>query len=190
MKLNIAIKLTIARILLLPLVVFIYYLPFSYAHPVAAIIGFFVAITDYVDGYIARRLNICSRFGAFLDPVADKLAVITGLCLVMGEYDFVLLTLCSLIIISRELIISALREWMAELGSKAKISVLYLGKVKTTVQLSALFFLIWSSPEGYAWVFQLGFILLVIAVILTIWSMLLYLKLALKEVMRNELTGS
>jgi CDP-diacylglycerol---glycerol-3-phosphate 3-phosphatidyltransferase len=186
MKFNIAIKLTVARIVLLPILVLVYYLPTPYAHPVAAVIGFFIGLTDYFDGYLARRLNLSTRFGAFLDPVADKLAVVTGLCLVMAEYGFLLLTLCSLVIISRELIISALREWMAELGKKAKVGVLYLGKVKTTVQLLALFFLIWSSPQGSVWPFQFGFALLVIAVILTLWSMLVYLKLALRELLQDE----
>ena len=186
MKFNIALKLTVARVLMLPILVLVYYLPFSYAHPVAAVIGFIIAVTDYLDGYLARRLSICSRFGAFLDPVADKLAVITGLCLVMGTYDLLLLTICSIVIISRELIISALREWMAELGKRAKLGVLFIGKVKTTVQALALLFLVWSSPQGALWIFQLGFICLIVAVILTLWSMVVYLKLAVSELLQDQ----
>ena len=185
MKMNLPNLLTLNRILLIPIAIVCYYLPFTWAHPLTAIIALFIGLSDFLDGYFARKFNQSTRFGAFLDPVADKLSVVAGLVLVTGEYHMVWLTLFSMVIIIREIVISALREWMASVGSRSSVKVLYIGKVKTTLQGIAMVVLLWYNPLSPAWLFDLGLVALGAAVLLTIWSMVVYLKGAWPEICRD-----
>lgn len=171
--------LTLGRIVLIPIFVLIFYLPFSWSHSVAAAIFAFASFTDWLDGYLARRLQQISSFGAFLDPVADKLLVACALLLLVGHRDIDYITLPSMIIVGREIVVSALREWMAEVGRRTSVAVSYIGKVKTLVQMVAIFLLIACYP--HTWFGMMGFLMLYIAAILTIWSMVAYLKVAWSE---------
>lgn len=168
--------LTLMRILLIPVFILFFYLPFSWGRAAAATIFALACFTDWLDGYMARKLSQSSPFGAFLDPVADKLLVACSLLLLVGAKDIGYLTIPAMVIVGREIVISALREWMAEIGSRASVTVSYIGKVKTTVQMIALFLLIACSPHHVWW--AIGFVLLYVAAILTIWSMVIYLTIA------------
>ena len=180
MELNIPNLLTFARILLIPLVLVIFYLPIAHAHPIAAVLFAIAGVTDWLDGYLARKLGQMSRFGAFLDPVADKLMVAAALLLIVENFGGVWVTAAAVIIIGREITISALREWMAEVGDRKKVAVSYLGKLKTTAQMFALFFLLYEEPLLNLPTLTIGFVLLAISAILTLWSMFNYLKIAMK----------
>nr|WP_256478881.1 CDP-diacylglycerol--glycerol-3-phosphate 3-phosphatidyltransferase [Legionella sp. 27cVA30] len=169
--------LTLMRILLIPVFIIVFYLPFHWAHAAAAIIFATASFTDWLDGYLARKLKQMSLFGAFLDPVADKLSVATSLLLLVGAKDINYITIPAIIIVGREIVISALREWMAEIGSRASVAVSYIGKVKTVLQMIALVLLLAFHP-AYSWWGILGFILLYLSAILTIWSMVIYLMIA------------
>ena len=169
--------LTLARIVLIPIFVGVFYLPFPWAHAAAAIIFAAASITDWLDGYLARRLEQISPFGAFLDPVADKLLVATSLLLLVGAKDINYITIPAIIIVGREIVISALREWMAEIGGRASVAVSYISKIKTAVQMLALMLLVAFDPGSSLWGI-LGFILLYVAAILTIWSMVIYISIA------------
>ena len=169
--------LTLLRILLIPVFVVIFYMPFSWAHAAAAIIFATASFTDWLDGYLARRLEQISPFGAFLDPVADKLLVATSLLLLVGAKDLDYITIPAIVIVGREIVISALREWMAEVGRRASVTVSYIGKVKTAVQMVALVLLLAFYPSTSYWG-VLGFVLLYLAAILTIWSMVIYISIA------------
>jgi CDP-diacylglycerol--glycerol-3-phosphate 3-phosphatidyltransferase len=174
--------LTFIRIVLIPVLFLVYWLPYSWAKPATAWIFAFAAITDWFDGYLARRLNQHSNFGEFLDPVADKLMVAASLILILTNttwpWPTFWLAVPGIIIIGREIVISALREWMAELGKRAAVAVSMLGKVKTTFQMFAIAFLLYQYPIFGLPTDILGFILLQIAAFLTIFSMFLYLKAA------------
>lgn len=175
---NIPNILTTLRIILIPIIVVIYYMPMPWSYHVSAIIFAIAAITDWFDGYLARKLNQSTPFGAFLDPVADKLMVVAALVLLVEEHATFWLTLPALIIIGREIVISALREWMAELGKRTSVAVSFVGKLKTTVQMVSIFVLL-SAPVGIQNTgYYVGFGLLYVAAILTLWSMLVYLKAA------------
>lgn len=176
--------LTLLRILMIPIFIIVFYWPSPSAHWVAAIIFAIASITDWLDGYLARRLGQMSSFGAFLDPVADKLLVAASLLLLVGAKDIDYITIPAIIIVGREIVISALREWMAEIGRRASVTVTYVGKVKTCMQMMALFLLIAFYPSE-SWLGILGFILLYLAAILTIWSMVIYLMIAWPEFMRK-----
>jgi CDP-diacylglycerol--glycerol-3-phosphate 3-phosphatidyltransferase len=130
--------LTMMRILLVPVLVVAFYLPFRNHFPLAAVIFALAAITDWFDGYLARRLGQMTAFGAFLDPVADKLMVAVALVLLVERHDTVLFTLAACVIVGREIVVSALREWMAELGQRTSVAVSYVGKVKTVFQMVAI----------------------------------------------------
>ena len=169
--------LTLMRIVLIPIFVVVFYFPFDWAHGAAAVIFALASFTDWLDGYLARRLKQMSPFGAFLDPVADKLLVATSLLLLVGAQEINYITLPAIVIVGREIVISALREWMAEVGSRASVTVSYISKVKTTVQMLALFLLLAFYPATSYWG-VLGFILLYLAAILTIWSMVIYITIA------------
>jgi CDP-diacylglycerol--glycerol-3-phosphate 3-phosphatidyltransferase len=169
--------LTFMRLALIPIFIGVFYLPFHWAQGVAALIFALASFTDWLDGYLARKLKQMSPFGAFLDPVADKLLIATSLLLMVGAKDIDYITIPAIIIVGREIVISALREWMAEIGSRASVTVSYIGKVKTTVQMVALFLLLAFHP-AFSWWGVLGFILLYLAAILTIWSMVIYLTIA------------
>jgi len=178
---NLPIALTWLRIILIPVFVAVYYLPDSWLMPVAknwtAMAIFAVAaITDWLDGFLARRLGETSAFGAFLDPVADKLMVAAALILLvqLGRAEAYL----AIIIIGREIAISALREWMAQLGKTKNVAVAFVGKVKTAAQMTAIIALLLFEPVLGLPIAVLGTIALWVAAILTLWSMLHYLRLA------------
>ena len=173
MKLNFPTYLTLFRIALIPLFIVSFYLPISYSAEITTLIFFIASITDLFDGYLARKWNQITRLGAFLDPVADKVLVAIALVSVVEYYHTWWITIPAGIMIAREIIISALREWMAELGERASVAVSIWGKVKTTAQMLALGGLLWRQAP---WMEYTAFALLYIAAILSIWSMLQYLK--------------
>lgn len=177
--------LTLTRIVLIPILVVVFYLPFDDAHLIAACIFAAASFTDGLDGFLARRLKMMTPFGAFLDPVADKLLVSTSLLLLVGGKDINYITIPALIIVGREIVISALREWMSEVGSRASVTVSYIGKVKTALQMAALFLLLAFNPV-VSWWGVLGFILLYVSAILTIWSMVIYLAIAWPQLMKKN----
>ncbi len=182
---NIPNNLTLFRIILIPIFVIVFYLPFSFAHPVAGLIFAVASITDWLDGFLARRWKQSSRFGAFMDPVADKLLVSISLLLLLGQKDINYITVPAIVIVGREILISALREWMAEIGSRASVTVGYVGKVKTMMQMVAIFLLITFdlSTSYWAW---FGFIMLYFAVILTLWSMVIYISIAWPQIIDKD----
>lgn len=176
--LNVPILLTLLRIVLLPVIVVVFYLDYSWARPASCIIFVLAGITDWLDGFLARKLGQESRFGAFLDPVADKLMVATVLILIVEFDHSPWLTIPAIIVIGREITISALREWMAEMGNRGKVAVGYLGKVKTTLQIIALAFLLWHHDIFGLPTYKIGLAALYVATILTIWSMVGYIQAA------------
>ena len=182
MPLSIPNLLTWARILLIPLVVGVYYLPLDAAEKNLIATGAFLvaAITDWVDGWLARRLNQTSAFGAFLDPVADKLMVAAALVILvkLDRADAIL----AFIIIGREIAISALREWMANIGAAKSVAVSLIGKLKTIAQMTAIPLLLWDRSIGPLDVKLLGTWSLWIAAVLTLWSMAYYLRKAWPEI--------
>ncbi|MBL1267855.1 MAG: CDP-diacylglycerol--glycerol-3-phosphate 3-phosphatidyltransferase [Halomonas sp.] len=180
---NIPNILTLARIAFIPLLVVLFYLPFSWSMPVAAGLFGLASITDWLDGYLARRWNQSTPFGAFLDPVADKLMVVVALALLIERYDTLLLTLPALVIIGREIVISALREWMAEMGKRGMVAVSWVGKLKTTLQMVSLLILL-ALPPTHEFAL-LGVVVLYTAAILTLWSMIQYLKAAWPHLSRS-----
>lgn len=185
MPLNVPNLLTLLRILLIPFFFVVYVIDAGWSNQVATVIFVVAAITDWLDGYMARRLKQYTTFGAFLDPVADKLIVATALVLLATDQkvmDLVvsgpLFAAAVAIIIGREIVISALREWMAELGKRASVAVSYIGKVKTTLQLIAISLLVYQESLFGLPVFALGELLLFVAAALTLYSMIVYLKAA------------
>jgi CDP-diacylglycerol--glycerol-3-phosphate 3-phosphatidyltransferase len=177
--------LTLMRILLIPVFIIVFYLPFKCANAIAAGIFFTASFTDWLDGYIARKFHMMSPFVAFIDPVADKLLVSTSLLLLVGARDINYITIPAIVIVGREIVISALREWMSEIGSRTSVTVGYIGKVKTTLQMVALFLLLAFNPV-VSWWGSLGFVLLYVSAILTIWSMVIYLAIAWPELMKKN----
>ena len=175
---NIPNQLTLLRIILVPVFVLAFYLPFSWSNYLACGIFIFAALTDMLDGYLARKLNQTSSLGAFLDPVADKLMVAVALVLIVQQDPSVLLALPAAVIIGREITVSALREWMAEIGARGKVAVSIWGKVKTIAQMVSLGFLIFRESVLELPVFMVGLVLLYIAAILTLISMFQYLMAA------------
>ena len=178
MKLNLATILTLIRIAAIPVVVVLFYWPEPWARPVAGVVFGVAAITDFIDGYIARNFGQMSRFGAFLDPVADKLMVVIVLVLLVQGDPKSFVDVVAMIIIGREITVSALREWMATVGARAKVAVSWLGKVKTTVQMFGIAFMVYRDELFGLELYRIGFYLLLIAAVLTIWSMLDYLRAA------------
>ncbi|WP_421684642.1 CDP-diacylglycerol--glycerol-3-phosphate 3-phosphatidyltransferase [Stutzerimonas urumqiensis] len=174
---NIPNLLTLLRVALIPIFILLFYLPFGWSYLAASFVFLIAALTDWLDGYLARRLQQSTPFGAFLDPVADKLMVAVALVLLVEEHANLWLSLPATIIIGREIVVSALREWMAELGARAQVAVSNLGKWKTAAQMTALVILLGNPPTMSAWVW-LGYALLVVAAALTLWSMVAYLMAA------------
>ncbi len=170
--------LTLLRIALIPVFVVIFYLPVSWARPVCALVFGIAALTDWLDGYLARRWEQTSPLGAFLDPVADKLMVAVALVLLVQSRPEAALALPAAVIIGREITVSALREWMAEVGARAKVAVSMAGKLKTTAQMIAILLLIWQAPLLGIPIDGLALVLLYMASFLTLWSMILYLRAA------------
>lgn len=168
--------LTLSRILMIPVFVLVFFLPFVWAAKASAVIFALAAITDWLDGYLARRLDQSTALGAFLDPVADKLMVAVALTVLIHDYASLLMTLPAMIIIGREIVISALREWMAEMGKRASVAVSFIGKIKTTCQMVSIIILL-AFPQGTL-LANLGLVVLVAAAVLTLWSMCLYLMAA------------
>jgi CDP-diacylglycerol--glycerol-3-phosphate 3-phosphatidyltransferase len=176
---------TLLRIAVIPVFIFVYGLSAPWATTIAMALFILAALTDWLDGYLARRLNQISPFGAFLDPVADKLMVVSALVLLTADARIQHAVLSArwfevvvLIIIGREIAVSALREWMAELGERARVAVSMVGKLKTTSQMVAIPFLLYQKPILGVPVIRIGEILLYLAAALTLWSMLVYLRAA------------
>jgi len=178
---NLPNTLTWLRILMIPGVVVLYYLPFWWAHPAAGV-GFALAgITDTLDGYFARKLGLTSRLGAFLDPVADKLIVAVALVLIVSGDSRWFVVSMAIVIIGREIAVSALREWMAEIGARGKMKVSQLAKYKTIMQITGLSMMLFHHNLLVIPIYKLGVVLTAIAAVLTLWSMILYLRLAWPE---------
>jgi CDP-diacylglycerol--glycerol-3-phosphate 3-phosphatidyltransferase len=192
-RFNLPNALTWIRIVAIPLVVIVFYLPVSWARPAAGLLFAFAGITDYLDGYLARRLGQTSSFGAFLDPVADKLMVSTALVLLvqsrghdvaynvhfdLGRDPTITLALVAAVIIGREITVSALREWMSQLGARARVAVSFFGKLKTTFQIIGIGFMLYREPMFGFGVYALGEVMLYVAAALTLWSMIEYLRAA------------
>lgn len=171
-------QLTLLRVLVIPLIVAVFYTEFDWRFVACAILFGIAGITDALDGYIARRYNLSTPFGAFLDPVADKLIVAVALALLIEENKSLVFTLPAVVIICREIVISALREWMAEVGSRAKVAVSSIGKLKTALQIIAIFVLLWFQKGSAYYLHEIGLVCLYIAAVLTLWSMIIYLKAA------------
>ena len=169
---------TLFRIVLIPLFVIVFYLPFGWAHIAATAIFFVASVSDWFDGYLARSMQQESSFGAFLDPVADKLMVVVIIVCLVQANPSIFVTLPSIVIVAREISISALREWMAQLGSSATVRVTFIGKTKTFSQMFALGFMIFSEPFLGLPIFQIGLAIYYLAAVLTILSMIIYLRAA------------
>ncbi len=178
MKLTLPTLITLFRILLIPVFIVVFYWPAQWAYTAAAVIFALASITDWIDGYLARVLNQESAFGAFLDPVADKLMVAAAIILLVAENPSIWIAIPSVIIISREITVSALREWMAELGSRATIKVSFVGKAKTTAQLFSLVLMLYHQPFMGLSMFEVGLWFYYLAAFLTLFSMAIYLKAA------------
>ena len=178
MKWTIPNILTLLRIILIPVLVVVFYMPGQWSYQLSAAIFGLAAVTDWLDGYLARRWEQTTAFGAFLDPVADKLMVAVALVLLVQDNPSPLFAVPAAIIIGREIVISALREWMAEIGARTKVAVSIIGKVKTTLQMVSILLLLFKVPLGQFPTHAAGVILLYIAAILTLWSMFVYLKAA------------
>ncbi|HYW93606.1 MAG TPA: CDP-diacylglycerol--glycerol-3-phosphate 3-phosphatidyltransferase [Gammaproteobacteria bacterium] len=170
--------LTVARIVMIPLFLVAFYLPFGWSGVVAACLFALASATDWLDGYLARRWQQTSSFGAFLDPVADKLMVAVALIAILQKDPRILMALPVAIIIGREITVSALREWMAELGKRASVAVSVLGKLKTTVQMVAVVLLLLRHGLPGVPAYRLGVAGLYVAAALTLWSMIEYLRAA------------
>ncbi len=179
--LNIPNALTWLRILMIPAIVILFYLPYWWADPAACAAFAFAGITDSLDGYYARKLGQTSRLGAFLDPVADKLIVAAALVLILSKDPRWFVVIFAIVIIGREIAVSALREWMAEIGARGRIAVSVWGKYKTIMQIVGLSFMLFRRNLFDIPIYQIGLVLTAIAAVLTLWSMILYLRLAWPE---------
>ena len=175
---NVPNTLTLLRIALIPVLVVVFYLPLAWSNLASTAVFGLAALTDWFDGYLARKLGQSSPFGAFLDPVADKLIVAVALVMLVQANPKWWFVIPAAVIVGREIAISALREWMAEIGERTQVAVSFIGKIKTTAQMIALLLLLYRQP---LWGFptnEVGVLLLYVAAILTLWSMVMYLKAA------------
>lgn len=186
MKINIPTFLTLIRIILVPFMVIIFYLPIEYAKLLTVIIFFIASVTDWLDGYLARKWNQTSALGAFLDPVADKIIVAVTLIIIVSDYNSWIYAIPATIIIGREITISALREWMAEIGESTLVAVSSIGKVKTATQMLSIAFLLYRDDIVNFPTSIVGLVLLYIAAILTLWSMVIYIKAAWLVIKKQE----
>jgi CDP-diacylglycerol--glycerol-3-phosphate 3-phosphatidyltransferase len=195
MRINLPTWLTLFRVALLPVMVVAFYLPFPGHNITAAIVFLLAAFTDWLDGYLARRMNLTSAFGAFLDPVADKLMVAVTLFLLVeshrGGWPGILMAVTAAVIVGREISVSALREWMAEIGMRATVKVAFIGKLKTVMQMVALVVLIVQHEKAAEALrlYHIGEALLVIAGVLTIWSGMYYLRAA-RPILSGDMSGA
>jgi CDP-diacylglycerol--glycerol-3-phosphate 3-phosphatidyltransferase len=188
-KLNLAILLTLFRIAAIPAVVVLFYSQIPNARPIAAILFGIAAITDFLDGWVARKYGQASAFGAFLDPVADKLMVsIVLVMLVQGDPDWHV-DIIAMIIIGREITVSALREWMATIGERANVKVSFAGKMKTVLQMFGIAFMVFKERFLGIDIYEIGFALLVVAAVMTIWSMVIYLRAAWPFIANRDMGG-
>lgn len=180
MHVTIPTMLTLLRIALVPVLVLFFYLPVSWSDVACVIIFVAAAVTDIADGYIARRTGQTSSFGAFLDPVADKIMVSTALVLLVQRQESyqAVFAIAAAVIVGREITISALREWMSEIGERALVNVSWVGKVKTGFQMTAIGFLLYHDNMGWIPIALIGEILLYLAAALTLWSMWNYVQAA------------
>lgn len=199
MKLTIPTWLTLLRIVMIPVLALVFYLPYTWTNFAAAAIFGLAAITDWLDGWVARRYQLHSAFGAFLDPVADKLMVAVALFLIVQGHPTPWMALWAAVIVGREIAVSALREWMAELGRRAMVKVAMIGKIKTTVQMIALLCLLYSVTPGKTqandiWlgtpIFHIGDWLLAFAAVLTLWSGFQYLHAAWPSLRDDEIAAT
>ena len=175
---NVPNTLTVARIMLVPVLAVVFYLPFTWAPLACAALFALAAATDWADGFLARRLSQVSTFGTFLDPVADKLMVAVALVLLVQHDPTPWIAVPAAIIVCREIVVSALRELMAELGQRTTVAVATIGKVKTAAQMAALLLMLYRYDLGPIPMYWTGVGLLYVATILTIWSMAIYLRVA------------
>jgi CDP-diacylglycerol--glycerol-3-phosphate 3-phosphatidyltransferase len=182
---NLPNALTWARIAAIPLIVVLFYMPYPWADPAAGLLFVAAGITDSLDGYFARRFGQISRLGAFLDPVADKLIVAVALVLLVSKDPHTLIVLTAAVIIGREITISALREWMAEIGARRKVAVSQLGKYKTVLQIIGLSMMLYRWPLLGLPIYRVGVWMTMIAAAATLVSMVAYLRAAWPE-LRSE----
>jgi CDP-diacylglycerol--glycerol-3-phosphate 3-phosphatidyltransferase/cardiolipin synthase len=185
LKANIANILTWIRIAAIPVVVWCFFSEIEFARPIAGMLFGLAAITDWLDGYLARRLGQTSRFGEFLDPVADKLMVAVSLVLLVQSDPRVSVALIAMIIIGREITVSALREWMASVGASAKVAVTFAGKLKTALQMFGIAFMVYERNILGIEIYELGYVLLIAAAGMTMWSMVVYLRAAWPSMVSN-----
>jgi CDP-diacylglycerol---glycerol-3-phosphate 3-phosphatidyltransferase len=186
MRFNVPNALTWFRILAIPLVVIVFYWPAPWARPAAGLLFGLAGITDYLDGYLARKLKQTSNFGAFLDPVADKLIVATALVLLVEKDPREVVAIAAAIIIGREITVSALREWMSQIGARAHVAVSWFGKWKTASQIVGIGLMLYREPVFGQSMYTLGEWLLYVAVALTLWSMIDYLRAAGPAIRAND----
>jgi CDP-diacylglycerol--glycerol-3-phosphate 3-phosphatidyltransferase len=196
-RISIPDMLTWGRILAIPLLIILFYIPSTWSDPLAGILFALAGITDSLDGYFARKWQQTTRLGAFLDPVADKLIVATALVLLVSRADQpvwhigfelksqVVVVLCAIVIIGREIAVSALREWMAEIGARRKVAVTRLAKYKTIMQIVGLSMLLFRWDFGFIQIYELGLVLTVVAAVLTLWSAADYLRMAWPDLRRE-----
>jgi CDP-diacylglycerol--glycerol-3-phosphate 3-phosphatidyltransferase len=181
---NLPNTLTWLRIGAIPLIVLLFYMPYHWSDPAAGLLFAAAGVTDSLDGYFARRLGQTSRLGAFLDPVADKLIVAVALVLLISKDTRALIVLTAVVIIGREITISALREWMAEIGQRRKVAVSQLGKIKTILQIVGLSMMLYRMPIASLPIYRIGVVLTELAAAATLVSMVAYLRAAWPELKR------
>jgi CDP-diacylglycerol--glycerol-3-phosphate 3-phosphatidyltransferase len=181
---NVPNTLTWLRIAAIPLIILFFYAPYPWSDPTAGLLFAAAGITDSLDGYFARRLGQTSRLGAFLDPVADKLIVAVALVLLISKDTRALIVLTAVVIIGREITISALREWMAEIGERRKVAVSQLGKLKTVLQIVGLSMMLYRAPILGIPIYRVGVALTELAAAATLVSMVAYLRAAWPELRR------
>ena len=178
MRINLPTALTLGRVAVIPVVLALFYIDWAHARQASAVLFVAASFTDWLDGWLARRWNQTSNFGAFLDPVADKLLVAVALVMLLRDDPGSVMGVLVAIIIGREITISALREWLAELGQRKRVAVGMVGKVKTAFQMTAISLMLWKLPFAGIDVYQIGYGLLFAAAALTLWSMVVYLRAA------------
>lgn len=186
MRINWPNTLTWIRIIVIPLIVLVFFLPVPWARPAAGLLFALAGVTDYLDGYLARKLGQTSSFGAFLDPVADKLVVATALVLLVQADPDMSLAVIAAIIVGREITVSALREWMSQVGAQARVAVTWFGKWKTTVQIIGISMMLYRDDLLGIPIYLTGNVLLFVAAGLTIWSMFDYLRAAWPVMMKHD----
>jgi CDP-diacylglycerol--glycerol-3-phosphate 3-phosphatidyltransferase/cardiolipin synthase len=178
--------LTLFRIVLVPVFLVLFFVPVSWAREACAALFALAAVTDWLDGYFARRMGLVSPIGAFLDPVADKLMVAVALVLLVQADPTMWLAVPAVVIIGREITVSAVREWMAELGVRAQVAVSVVGKFKTAAQMVAVTLLLYRDDLLGVPVYTVGYVLLYVAVILTLWSMTVYIRAAWPSLLHGQ----